>query len=48
MAPKNKISEAISKRLSVALLVVGVVLTLAWVCVLIWFPLHLLELDKLL
>ena len=48
MASKNKMRERISRRLPVALLVVGVLLTLAWVCLLIWFPLHLFELDKLL
>ena len=31
-----------------ALLVIGFLLTIAWIVLLIWFPLHLLELDKLL
>ena len=48
MAFKDKIRDAISVRLPVVLLIVGVLLTLAWVGLLIWVPLHLLELDKLL
>jgi hypothetical protein len=30
-----------------AFLVVGILLTIAWAVLLVWLPLHLLELDRL-
>ena len=40
----NRLSEKISARWREAFLLVGVLLTLVWICLLVWLPLRLLDL----
>lgn len=40
----NQLSEKISARWREAFLLVGVLLTLVWICLLVWLPLRLLDL----
>ena len=44
MNPVNQLSEKISARWREAFLLVGVLLTLVWICLLVWLPLRLLDL----
>jgi hypothetical protein len=44
MNPINQLSEKISARWREPFLLVGVLLTLVWICLLVWFPLRLLNL----
>jgi hypothetical protein len=44
MNPINQLSEKISARWREAFLLVGVLLTVAWICLLVWLPLRLLDL----
>ena len=44
MNPINQLSEKISARWREAFLLVGVLLTLVWICLLVWLPLRLLDL----
>ena len=44
MSPINKLSEKISARWREGFLLVGVLLTLVWICLLVWLPLRLLDL----
>ena len=44
MNPINQLFEKISARWREAFLLVGVLLTLVWICLLVWLPLRLLDL----
>jgi hypothetical protein len=43
MAFKKRMRAKIFSRWPMALIVIGIVLTVVWLVLLIWFPLHLLE-----
>jgi len=48
MASKNNIFKRIAAHWRMALILFGVVLTVAWIILLVWLPLRLLDLDKFL
>ena len=44
MNPINQLSEKILERWREVFLLIGVLLTLVWICLLVWLPLRLLDL----
>jgi hypothetical protein len=44
MKPINQLSEKISACWREAVLLIGVLLTVAWICLLVWIPVRLLGL----